>query len=244
MIIDIHNNVGEDVVFEYSQKIDEILFNMNKFGIDFTFITPFPEMDYKSCNNVVSNIVKENSEKVLGFMCVNPSDAEGYSEIDRAYKELGLRGLLLDIEAYGLDLSRGIKTYSELIEKASGYDIPIIINSQDIWTGGTDGLNLKRKEALSKILLKYPESKIVVNPHFPGCTELAKKHRNLYIETSGGSGFRLVNEVGARKVLFSSNAPRFHPKLALDYIKYIKFKPYQREMILGGNAENIFGNLL
>jgi len=244
MIIDIHCHVGLDPVFGFEQTLEEVLSNMKKWDIDKTFISPFPIMDFKKANDIISIAVRENKNKLVGFMCVNPVSKEAKLEIDRALNELKLKGLMLDVEAYSVGLHHEFNRIYEIIEMASLEKIPILINSPDVWTGGTDGLSLKRRSGLDELLSRCPEATVIVGQNWPGSIELSKKHGGLLIETGGYSGLRAVREIGASRVLFSSNAPRFHPQIALEYVKYTAYSPNQKEMILGRNTERIFNHLL
>ncbi len=94
---------------------------------------------------------------------------------------------------------------------------------------------------------RFPGVRMMVDWFWPGITELCKRHPNLYIDTAGAGAGR-ITQTAARldgmRQLFGSNSPRYHPGNHMKTIKWARLTPGQRKLILGGNAERIFKDLL
>jgi predicted TIM-barrel fold metal-dependent hydrolase len=81
---------------------------------------------------------------------------------------------------------------------------------------------------------------------------VARKHENVYIDTSAYTTKRLPEELvafmktgtGARKVLFGSNYPMIFPSHALDGLDDLGLSHETRSKYLHGNAARVFPTLL
>jgi predicted TIM-barrel fold metal-dependent hydrolase len=94
---------------------------------------------------------------------------------------------------------------------------------------------------------RFPEVRTMVDLFWPGIIELCKKHPNLLVDTAGASAGRISNlvaELGATRILFGSSSPRYHTGNHKLTVEWSKITPYQRKLILGGNAERIFEDIL
>ncbi|MGA2666226.1 MAG: amidohydrolase family protein, partial [Nitrososphaerales archaeon] len=97
------------------------------------------------------------------------------------------------------------------------------------------------------------------NPWIQDVGELVYKHPNLYADLSGlivgGSRYlegyvaslaeQLTRAIyfagGAEKVIFGTDYPVSTPALALDLVRRLGIGAEDREMVLRGNAERVFG---
>jgi predicted TIM-barrel fold metal-dependent hydrolase len=78
---------------------------------------------------------------------------------------------------------------------------------------------------------------------------VARKHENVFIDTSAYTSKRLPPELvafmrtgtGSKKVLFGSNFPMIAPQHALDGLDRLGLDDPARERYLGGNARRLLG---
>jgi predicted TIM-barrel fold metal-dependent hydrolase len=78
---------------------------------------------------------------------------------------------------------------------------------------------------------------------------VARKHENVYIDTSAYTSRRLPAELvaylhtrgGRRKVLFGSNYPMIAPAKALDGLDELGLDAETRALYLEGNTRRVFG---
>ncbi len=105
---------------------------------------------------------------------------------------------------------------------------------------------------IDQIALDFPEL-VIVGGHvgYPWTEEMiavARKHRNVYIDTSAYTSRRLPQELlaymrtasGRRKVLFGSNYPMIAPAKALDGLQQLGLDDETRELYLHENTRRVF----
>ena len=251
MIIDIHAQLGRHPLFEFEQTLDEVLLNMERYGIDRTFLHPVPRMRFQEANDTVAKAVEQHPDKFVGFFNVNPMDPKALEEFDRA-SSLGLKGLMLDLEFhYSMEnpMPPGDRYLPPILEIAEESNLPVLISSPNIRVGSLtsehEALQLRR--GLDELMGRFPGVRMMVDWFWPGITELCKGHPNLYVDTAGaGAGriMQLASRLGATRQLFGSNSPRYYPGNHMKTIKWARLNLGQKELILGGNAERIFKDLL
>ena len=108
---------------------------------------------------------------------------------------------------------------------------------------------------IDEIALDFPEL-VIVCGHigYPWTEEMiavARKHENVYIDTSAYTTKRLPDELvafmktgtGGRKVLFGSNYPMILPSHALDGLDRLQLSDDTRAQYLHGNAARVFPTL-
>jgi len=249
MIIDVHAQLGRHPLFEFEQTVEEVLADMEKYGIDKTFLHPVPRMRFQEANDSVAKAVEQYPDRFVGFFNVNPMDPKASEEFDRAM-DLGLKGLMLDLEFHfsmERPLPPGDKKLPPLFEKAVEHNLPVLISIPNIRVGHGHDNALQMYRGLDELMGRFPEVRTMVDLFWPGIVELCRRHPNLYVDTAGASAGRvsdLVSRLGATRQLFGSNSPRYHPGNHMQTIKWARISPEQRRLILGGNAERIFKDLL
>jgi predicted TIM-barrel fold metal-dependent hydrolase len=106
---------------------------------------------------------------------------------------------------------------------------------------------------IGQVALDFPELVIRCGHIWYPWTEemiaLARKHENVYIETSAYTAARYPPELvrymqskgGRRKVMFGSNFPMIMPEKALESLGALELDEQARELFLSGNAQRLFG---
>lgn len=134
MIVDIHAHIGHHPLMDFKQEIDEVLEVMDKFGLDKTFIHPFPSMKPSKVNEMVAKAVKKDPERLVGFACINPSDDVCLTEIKKSV-ELELKGVMMDLEFHRV--IRNFSKVEELMVLCMEHKLPVLLNTPNIETGGS-----------------------------------------------------------------------------------------------------------
>ncbi|HEY6760184.1 MAG TPA: amidohydrolase family protein [Baekduia sp.] len=108
---------------------------------------------------------------------------------------------------------------------------------------------------IDQVAIDFPELTIVCgHVGYPWTEEMvavARKHENVYIDTSAYTTKRLPAELitymktrgGRRKVLFGSNFPMLAPAHALDGLDDLDLDDETKDLYLAGNARRVFGLL-
>jgi predicted TIM-barrel fold metal-dependent hydrolase len=252
MIVDIHAHVGHHPLMDFKQTPDEIITNMEKFGIDLTFVMPFPSMKIQKVNDVIAEAVKNNSDKLVGFACIDPTADNSHYEIERIVS-LGLQGVMLDPEfhrIFGRDTPN--PKVEELMVPCMNNNLPVLFNTPNIETADhpsflIGGISEPYFKGLNTLAFKFPEVRMIVNPHWHRIRDLLKEHSNILIDSGGrngiGSAMRLAQDTAPTRVCFGSESPQNHPGLGIKNIQTLKYPQIYKDLVLGKNAARIFKDI-
>ncbi len=199
---------------------------------------PTPEV-FIEANNDVAKCMRKYPDLILGFAYLNPVYLEeSLAEMRRCIEDLGMVGIKLWVAAYADN-----RRVFPLVEKAIEYDIPIL---QHAWHKATGNLPHESKPThVAALAERYPEANIIM-AHIAGDwergIEAISPYRNVYVDTSGsiieaGMVERAVDVLGARRVLFGSDAHGVDLPVAVAKILGAEIPDYSRDMIMGGNMQ-------
>jgi predicted TIM-barrel fold metal-dependent hydrolase len=180
--------------------------------------------------------MKKYPERLIGFCRVDPRMGKmAIKEVERSVLTLGLRGLKLHpiMEVFTIDH----EAILEVIQHAADLNIPILIHS------GSSSYDSAVR--FSKLAEKVRNTAIIIG-HFssyPENVRVAKKHDNLYLETSGAvcpsQIADAVETIGAERILFGSDWPYLNIKFEMVKIEMADISKRDKELIFGRNAEKI-----
>ena len=245
MIVDIHAHLGHHPLHDFKQTPGDILSVMEKFEISRSFILPFPSMKIKTVNDSVAEFVKEHPSRLTGFAVIDPSADDALEEVERI-SGLGLKGVMMDPEFHGI-FRRQAKV-EELMVPCMENDLPVLFNTLNIEVG--EGSRMGREpyyNGLNALAFKFPDVRFVVSPFWPRIKDLMRQYPNIIIDSGGRNGVsgavRLASDVGPTRICFGSESPQNHPGLGVKAIRTMKMSPVYRELLLGKNANRIFGDL-
>ncbi|MBQ04496.1 hypothetical protein CL673_07315 [Candidatus Bathyarchaeota archaeon] len=245
MIIDIHSHLGHHPLQDFKQGLEEILRDMETYGISRSFLLPFPSMKIKIVNDTVASSVKEHPEKLTGFSVLNPTADDALEEVERIVS-LGLKGVMLDPEFHSV--FRHQAKVEELMVPCMDNNLPVLFNTPNIEVG--EGARMGREpyyNGLKNLAFKFPDVRFVVSPYWPRIKVLMIKYSNIFIDSGGRNGIsgavRLMTDIGPTRVCFGSESPQNHPGLGVKAIRTMKMPPVYRDLLLGRNAKRIFGDI-
>jgi uncharacterized protein len=206
-------------------------------------------------NDYVADVVRSYPNQFLGFASVDPwKGALAVKELERAVKELGLRGLKLHpiAQAFFPNDTR----FYPLWEKCQELGVPLISHTGQTGVGagkpGGGGFKLKYAHPLhlDDVAADFPDLTIIMaHPAVPWQEEqlaVAMHKANVYIDLSGWSPkyFRPVlvqyaNSILQDKVMFGSDYPVLQPERWLKDFEAIAIKEEVRHKILLENARKL-----
>jgi predicted TIM-barrel fold metal-dependent hydrolase len=215
---------------------------MEEYGIDKSFVHPFPKMKVKEDNDKVAKAVEKNPDKFVGFAGINPTEDDALDEVYRAV-DLGFKGIMLDPEFHKF-MRQDVGSVEVLMVPCMEYGLPVIFNTENIrYTGNESYYN-----GLDTLAFKFPEVMMVVNIWWPRVDKLMRKHKNILLCTGGHHNvpgmLPVLEKVGPTRILMGSESPVMHPGMIIKDIRYKKMHPKYRKMVLGENAERHFPKLL
>lgn len=240
MIIDGHAYVGRPPVRISISEVDispEWLIRlMNESGIDKMVVMPpanwAPGCDYRAGTDEVVTAINKYPNRFIGFSGVTGYCVKhGIDDLKYGIEEKGLKGAGEFKASPGMYETIVIPILSFL----ERHRLPVLIH---VFTPS----EVKMAEYIAKKLPNLP----VIMGHMGGinvtagrmCIEAAKKHQNLFLETSCSPYdiiLQAVKELGPERVIFGSDAPFVHPLPELKKIIALPISNEDRELILHKN---------
>ncbi len=192
----------------------------------------------ESINNFIAESVKENPDKLVGFMALHPDMDDPVAEMERAIG-LGLKGIKLhpDFQKFRIDDPKVYPIY----EAAQGR-LPILFHTGDY------RYDFSKPAQLAHLLDDFPKLQ-VIGAHFAGWSEwddaekYLKSYR-LWVDSSSSRHWltpekmrHMMDVFGTDFVLFGSDYPMWGPKEELENLYQLGLTDEQLEKILYQNAK-------
>ncbi|HYL99465.1 MAG TPA: amidohydrolase family protein [Blastocatellia bacterium] len=207
-------------------------------------------------NDYVAGVVRKYPDRFIGFASVDPwKGLMAVEEMERAVRELGLRGLKLHpvTQAFFPNDER----FYPLWAKCSELQVPVLFHTGQTGVGagspGGGGLKLKYAQPLpiDDVAADFPNLKIIMaHPSVPWQEEqlsIALHKANVFIDLSGWSPkyFRPIlvqyaSTILQDKVMFGSDYPAIQPERWMKDFDALDIKEEVRKKILLDNARKLF----
>ena len=239
------------------QPLDIFLHELDEAGVEKAVLLPIDCTTAHNCrivsNEQVANLVDKCS-RFIGFASVDPACDDAPRMVERAVKELGLKGLKLDPalqQFYPNNKEIAYPVYQACAELG----IPVMIHCGMSWA--MTGLEkYAHPLQLEELAIDFPSLAIVI-PHFgwPWVREtlmIAMKYKNIYIDTSivysgtpkealrhelaGQIGIHVLERSLPEQVVFGSNYPRADIRRTVRGLHALKMSSSLQEHILHKNA--------
>jgi len=171
----------------------------------------------REINDQTAEFVRERPGRTIGFLTVHPDDPDPLGEIDRAVRDLGLRGIKLGLNYQRAELL-GREAWA-IYGKAEKMGLPILFH-----TGTSPERFAPLEDAyplhFDRIAIAFPDLKIVMahigHPWQVDTCVVIRKHPNVFADVSAQfyrpwsmyQALRLATEWGVLgKLLFGSDYP-------------------------------------
>ncbi len=244
------------------QPLDIFLYELDEAGVDQAVLLPIDCTTAHNCrivsNEQVAELVDKHS-RFLGFASVDPACDDAPRILERAVKQLGLKGLKLDPALQQFHPNNKEIVYP-VYQACTELNIPVMIHCGMSWAMA--GLEkYAHPLQLGEVAIDFPTLNIVI-PHFgwPWISEtimLAMKYKNIYIDTSiiySGTPKEVLRHVLAEQigihvlerslpeqVVFGSNYPRADIRRTVRGIRALDMSPSLQAHILYKNASKLLG---
>lgn len=232
--------------------IDSTIAAMNAANVSFGLLSAWsaPHQPDLITNQEVADCVSAHPDRFAGLACVNLSDPMGaVRELRRCVTELGFKGLR--VVPWLWEAPPTDRRYYPLYAACVELEIPFC--TQVGHTGPMRPSETGRPiPYIDQVALDFPEL-VIVGGHigYPWTEEMiavARKHPNVYIDTSAYTTRRIPAELaaymrtgsGRRKVLFGSNYPMIAPDAALADLATLELDEEATSLFLAGNAKRLF----
>jgi len=261
MVIDFHAHVFPDelapktikklssvIDYEYYPVSDGTVAglrkNMDDWGIDVSVIQPVitKQSQVKKVNEWAASLC---SDRLACFGGIYPHSADYKADIDYAVS-LGLKGLKFHAEYQGfiVDDKHMLKIYDYALSRGL-----IILHHAGFDPGFSPPFKSSPRQFAN--IVNAMRGGIIVAAHLGGHDQWNDVEKYLvgteiYLDTSMGFEFfpleqfiRIVNNHGADKILFASDAPWSNARTEIEILKSLQLPKDNTDAILGGNAKRI-----
>lgn len=236
MIVDAHTHLGDFPLFNVRLDAEGLIRMMDECGVDHALLFSLP-------NELTREAVERYPDRLSGMVWVNPLDGEAaLSAVKEAVSRWGFKGIKLHplLDSYLPDS----EVVHPVMELAGRLGVPILFHcGHPPWTLPWHFGNLADRFPDVQIILGHMGHGHIV--YINGALEVAQKHRNIFLETSGMPMHSKIKEaadtVGVDRVLYGSDAPFGHPAFELKKVEVSGLIGEEMEMVLGENARRLFG---
>ena len=240
MIIDCHVHMNSTLAIKDDYHPEAILREMDRYHIDQAIV--FPRFADAPDNKGLSEIVKQHSDRLIGFAWINPHLGRlALEELDRAVDDWGMKGVKLHplLHAYfpqNPDLRR-------LFDHIAQRNVPVTIHS------GHAPFSLPSQ--IAWLARDYPNVRIIMDHmgmqmgYVDEAIEYARMYPNLYLGTTAMPFHKkiaqAVSVIGSSRVMYGSDAPVIHPLVEMERVKVAGLSEQDEAMVLGGTVEKLLG---
>jgi len=208
-------------------------------------------------NDRTAEIVSWLPNRLFGMALVNPHKGmAAVRELERAVKELGFKAVYASPYRYGIRAND--RKFYPIYTKAVELNIPVLIYTAMNYR--TDlPMDVGRPLHLDQVAMDFPQMKIVAScggwPWVPELIGVARRHRNVFIDTSShrpkhlatpGSGFEMLMQFGNTllqdRIVFASGAGDLGMPIReiIEEVRALPLKEHVKEKWLYKNALTLF----
>ncbi|MBI4278222.1 MAG: amidohydrolase [Armatimonadetes bacterium] len=253
MIIDAHAHLGPSFAtrpaFLPAVKPEEVIAILDRSGIDRACVfaaawegPEFTDPYYERGNEAVAEAVRRYPDRLIGYCRVDPNwTRQAVREMERGRRDFGFRGLKLH-PLWEHFWSSNLKILRPVFELCREYRWPVFFHA-----GYYPTCQPALFVGLAKAFLDVPIILAhLAYAHTADAIVVAKRHPNIYLETSANSSSPAIAEtlkrVGPDQVLYGSDLPFTEPR---DVMAKIKAAPgitaEALRKIMGGNMARLLG---
>lgn len=258
MILDINAYLGQWAFRRlYYNTAETLLKLMDRAGIDLAAVSSINAVTYRNAqagNEELYEWVKRYRDRLMPIATINPHYANWEEDLCVCIEDFEMMGLKLHPSYHDYKLDE--EDAAELLKVAAERKLPVFIvvrvedERQHHWLMRVPGVSM---EEIAKTIEAFPKVNFILNYiHLSEATHLMNalpKHKNFYIDVtahymmgsvSRGVG-KIVDRIGAGRVVFGSGMPLRYPEVALNKIKTTELSDEDRERILYENAAKLLG---
>jgi len=237
---------------------DELIASMDEGRIDSSVVLNLGWVSHELCvetNDYILESVYRYPGRLIGFCTVQPKAGDvTIAELERCAKA-GIRGLgemRPDIQGFDLIDETMMKP---VVEVAIKHNLIFLTHASEPVGHQYLGKGSITPNILYSFIAKFPSLKVVCAhwggglPFYALMPEVSEALANVFFDTAAtpflyhGKIFeQTMYLVGIDKVLFGSDYPLLSQKLVIEQVKSLSLPELAKEMILGGNAERLFGH--
>lgn len=248
MIVDSHVHIGKLAIFGSSITFEEAIKLADNMEIDKIFCTHIISLyyDFEEGDALILDAMKKYRERILGYVTVT-SPRHGkklLNHLERYICGYGFHGIKIYSHSKGIGgyqawLSIKDSYMYPIFEKACKWKVPILAHATP--------------EECDFVCTNFPDLKLIMahmgcvpvaNGDWHNAIMFAKKHKNLYLDTTTSSmDLGMVEEavriIGAERIIWGSDVPYLEPWFEIEKIRSAEINDSEKKLILGENILNL-----
>ncbi|MEA3400609.1 MAG: amidohydrolase family protein [Armatimonadota bacterium] len=247
-VVDAHAHMGPYFAFNIGDEgsAEAMVGAMDRLGIDVSIASPHIALtcDYRKGNRRVAEAAQRFPGRIVPFVVVNPNYplAEIEAEIEHWHRSTGIVAFKFHSGLHSATcLDDG---YTPAYEYADEHGVPILSHS---WNGEGG-----REAVIETLSERYPNITFI-NAHsssgwdvIDDACDLADQFDRVYLDLTGsllvyGGLERMVERVGAERILWGTDSPFIDPRPALGRMLCAQVSDEDKRKMLGLNAKRLFG---
>jgi predicted TIM-barrel fold metal-dependent hydrolase len=243
-----------------AQPLESFWLEMDEAGIEKAVLLPIDCTTTHGCQIVSNEQVAElanRSARFLGFASVDPHTIDAPTQLERAVKQLGLRGLKLD-PALQRFYPNSKECAYPLYQVCAQLDIPVLIHCGMSWTP-LGQAQFAQPLILEEVVQVFPTVHFILAhfawPWIHEAAMLAIKYPNVYLDTAilySGTpkdalhhvlteqiGLDVVERSLWNKIVFGTNYPRVDMRRFVHGLHALGLSPVTEKAICSQNARRL-----
>ncbi len=242
-IIDIHGHWGPFSGIYFPKPYgDGMIASMERSGVVLNVFSSHAALFEGFEGNLVTlRAVREYPERFRGYVVYNPNEPQTWERCRKLFEEYE--------EFVGFKIHPGVDNYS-LLGKNYQPLFEYAHQKQALVLSHTWGGDICGAKAVRGVMEKYPEIRFLMGHSCYGeweeAVKVAQDFPHAYLELTaayavGGLVAYFVEQVGAEKVLFGTDAPWFDPHYPMGCVIFAEISDEDRRNIFYRNAERLLG---
>lgn len=245
-VIDVHAHYGSwEATASPVNRPEDIVKSMHRSAVHKLIGSSFTAIhgETRLGNEQTAHIVGKYPDYLFGYCVINPNyPKEVQEELQRCFeKAVNFVGFKFHCGLHDKPLHD--PGYAEALDYANEHALPVLVHAH----GNDDWKHIAQRYPHVPFIAAHGCGWNTWEPP-PAMIALATEIDNLYVDIAGSTAWRqalrrLVDQVGARKVLYGSDYPMFDLAWEVGRVALAELSDVEKLTICGGNAKRLFKRL-
>ena len=247
-LIDIHTHMGPEYPIYYPEHdADSMVRYMDECNVEVIVSAPCEDLFVKGfVRRDITDAMQRYPDRIKGYFAFNPNDTITPVHLEQAFRENpGYVGLKFLPDYHRTNITD--PSYADALAFADEKQLIVLSHT---WGLSMNGEQCNSADKIAAILDKYPNIRFIMGHSIQGQTELAieiaQNYPNAYLDLCDTGRFygmveRMVEAVGAEKVLYATDAPMQGYRFIQGAVLAADITDSQKKLILRDNAAKLLG---